>query len=369
MAYYLDLFSPQTHEAFSRSDRDISGFNMSQKNLASRLKPGDKLVAYVTKVSRWTGILEVLDGPFEDSKPIFYSENDPFTCRFKVKPVVWLSIEQSIPIHEDFVWNKLSFTKKFPKTSLAWTGKVRGSLGRMDDADGAFIEQALTEQVSKRVNYRLTEEDLRKMAQTKVRVSEHKELEVSIPDEKPSDESGDAKDKKVRESIKIQAVIAEIGEKMGLKIWLPRNDRAAVLRIWKAKQDSLLEKLPLNYDSVTLATIERIDVLWIQGRAIVRAFEVEHTTSIYSGILRMADLCALQPNLDIKTYIVAPSERRGEVFQELTRPVFSLLGSKPLSEVCTFIAYDDLIELSGTKNLEYLRPEVLDEYSEQAEVY
>jgi hypothetical protein len=57
------------------------------------------------------------------------------------------------------------------------------------------------------------------------------------------------------------------------------------------------------------------------------------------------------------------------VVQELTRPVFSLLGSKPLSEVCTFIAYDALVELSKEKNLEYLRPAVLDEYAEQAEVY
>jgi hypothetical protein len=39
--------------------------------------------------------------------------------------------------------------------------------------------------------------------------------------------------------------------------------------------------------------IERIDVLWLKGRSIKRAFEVEHTTSIYSGILRMADLLAL----------------------------------------------------------------------------
>ncbi|WAC12526.1 hypothetical protein [Dyadobacter pollutisoli] len=62
----------------------------------------------------------------------------------------------------------------------------------------------------------------------------------------------------------------------------------------------------LNYDTITLRTIENIDVLWIKGRSIVRAFEVEHTTSIYSGILRMADLMALQPNLDIGAHIVAP---------------------------------------------------------------
>lgn len=32
--------------------------------------------------------------------------------------------------------------------------------------------------------------------------------------------------------------------------------------------------IPLSFDSTTIATIEQIDVLWIRGRAIVRAFEV-----------------------------------------------------------------------------------------------
>jgi hypothetical protein len=70
---------------------------------------------------------------------------------------------------------------------------------------------------------------------------------------------------------------------------------------------------------------------------IVRAFEVEHTTSVYSGILRMADLLALPPNMDIKLHIVAPEVKRDKVFQEIRRPVFSLL-EKALSQkaVLTF---------------------------------
>ena len=57
MAYYTDLFSPETYEAFTQSDQSISGFRPRQKNAASQIKPGDKLVCYVTKVSRWVGIL------------------------------------------------------------------------------------------------------------------------------------------------------------------------------------------------------------------------------------------------------------------------------------------------------------------------
>ncbi len=104
-----------------------------------------------------------------------------------------------------------------------------------------------------------------------------------------------------------------------------------------------------------------------QGRAIIRAFEVEHTTSIYSGILRMADLLALQPNMDIKLHIVAPIERQDKVFDELQRPVFSLLEKGPLKESCTYLSYDAIREIAGLKHLAYLSDSVLDEYAEEAE--
>lgn len=45
----------------------------------------------------------------------------------------------------------------------------------------------------------------------------------------------------------------------------------------------------------------------------------------------MADLLALQPMLNIKIYIVAPSDRRETVFKQIKRPVFSLIGETPLS--------------------------------------
>jgi len=64
-----------------------------------------------------------------------------------------------------------------------------------------------------------------------------------------------------------------------------------------------------------------------QGPLYNKSFEVEHTTSIYSGILRMADLMALQPNLNIRAHIVAPFDRKDKVLQEISRPVFAFLES------------------------------------------
>ena len=119
MSYFLDLFSPETYKAFVQSDRSVSGFRKRHKIAAGRVRAGDKLVCYMTKLSRWFGLLEVADGPFEDEKPIFYTDNDPFVIRFHVRPVVWLPVDSAVPIHEDIVWDRLSFTRGHPKDNPA----------------------------------------------------------------------------------------------------------------------------------------------------------------------------------------------------------------------------------------------------------
>ena len=63
MAYFIDLFSPETYEAFKASAREVSGFRLRQKGLAERINKGDIFVCYLTRVSRWFGTLEVVDGP------------------------------------------------------------------------------------------------------------------------------------------------------------------------------------------------------------------------------------------------------------------------------------------------------------------
>jgi len=363
MAYFIDLFSPETYEGFSKSGRDISGFRLRHKGMADRIKPGDTLVCYLTRLSRWFGLLEVLEGPFIDNKPIFLPENDPFVVRFRVQPRVWLNIENGLPIHDDLVWNGLSFTQKLEKGAIGWTGKVRGSLVRLEDRDGKFLAELLEKQVRQGKLYPLDEQDKKKLATHTVNRPD-KVVTVSVPESTVVEVK--ELETETRESIKVQALIAQIGASMGLAIWIPRGDRGAVLKEWK-NEGQLLERLPLNYDDTTLRTIEQIDVLWLKGRSIVRAFEVEHTTSVYSGILRMADLLALQPNMDIKLHIVAPDTKREKVFQEIRRPVFSLLEKGPLAESCTYLSYDSLRELGALKHLTHLSDTVLDEYAEEAE--
>jgi hypothetical protein len=362
MSYFTDLFTVETYEAFLASDRSISGFRETQTGMASRIQQGDKLLCYVKGLSRWSAVLTVIDGPFVDRSPLFVPDNDPFVVRFRVDPSTCLSLESSLPIRDREVFDRLTFTRG--REDAYWLGPLRRSLQHIEDADGAFLETFLRRQAVQPKSYPLDQYQLEELRPQKVKRADGT-VAVTVPKDELPTEGQTAK--AGRDSIKMQAELARLGETMGFRVWLPRSDRSAILQHWQPVADTLLADLPLNYDDTTLQTIEQIDVIWLKGRAIQRAFEVEHTTAVYSGLLRMADLLALQPNMNIALHIVAPAERREKVLGEIRRPVFSLLENQPLSKRCTFIAYENLREIIALPHLSHTSDSVLVEYEDTAE--
>ena len=364
MNWYTNLFSPDTYEAFLQTDRKNSGFRKRHQRAAERIRMGDILVCYLTKVSRWFGLLEIVDGqPYHDPR------EDPFTVRLRVKPLVLLEdVKYGLPIHIPEIWQALSFTRDAEPTSGRWTGKLRGSLVPLDDADGRHLDRLLRRQAQERQVYPLGDDDEKKMVSLRVRGADA-DVPVSVPEPDVEPDAGGTQEggDVARTSHQVQAALARLGADLGLDVWTPRNDRERVQTALGRNDVRFLERLPLNYDEATLRTIENIDVLWLKRRSIVRAFEVEHTTAIYSGILRMADLLALQPNMEIRLHIVAPPERREKVFEEVRRPVFSLLERGPLAKLCTYLSYEGLDELTALPNLQHMRDSVIDEYAEEPE--
>jgi hypothetical protein len=200
-----------------------------------------------------------------------------------------------------------------------------------------------------------------------VKRTDKEEVSVTVPQNVEVEKDDKPNEDDLRESLGVQATLAAIGAQMGFQIWLPRADRARVLTKWEPAGEELLDHLPVGFDQATMKTIEQIDVLWIKKRSIVRAFEVEHTTSVYSGLLRMADLLAMQPNLKIKLHIVAPMSRRDKVLREIRRPVFMLLEGGALSDTCTYLSYETVADIRGQEHLKRLSDKVLDDYEEKAQ--
>jgi hypothetical protein len=195
------------------------------------------------------------------------------------------------------------------------------------------------------------------------------EVTATVPDDEDvvATTPGAEVEAQSRESHKVQAALAEIGAKMGFNIWIPRNDRPKVLQHYTGLSSALLDELPLNYIATTLKTIEQIDVIWIKRQSIARAFEVEHTTAVYSGLLRMADLLAVQPDINVRLHIVAPDEKHDKVMREIKRPIFSSLEKGPLYRRCSFIPYSSVTELQNLHHLEFMTDSVLTKYEEFAE--
>lgn len=166
----------------------------------------------------------------------------------------------------------------------------------------------------------------------------------------------------------MQALISKIGFEMNLDVWVPKPDKERVkIALEDSYKDKFLNKLPANFDESTNKTIENIDVLWVQRRSILNAFEVEHTTSIYSGLLRLGDLLAAQPNIMIKTHIVAPYEKKEKVKSQILRPIFSTLDGGPMYERCSFLSYKDLHDIIEIDHLSRMRSDILEDYEEYFE--
>jgi len=119
----------------------------------------------------------------------------------------------------------------------------------------------------------------------------------------------------------VQGWLRDLGHALGFDVWVAANDRARPLGDGKLG-DGCLAALP-----PTLAAIDSvplIDVIWLErgGERAVAAFEVEHTTSIYSGIVRMLDLASGAAQALRGLYLVAPDAREDEVRKQLARPAF-----------------------------------------------
>jgi hypothetical protein len=370
MNYWLDLFTPFTWTRFRDHGADISGFRPRQRKSAfERVKKGDLLLCYLVKLSRWCGVLEVTSEAFEDRSPIFADTEDPFTIRFHVKPRTLLDFEKAIPIDQPELWNYLSFTRDLEAGSFGWAQQagMRQSLVQLREEDGRIISDAIARQGREQHVFPLDAADRRHsdIANRTIVRTEQGEVEVEVPERGEREQISDVAAPEARSSLKMQAKVAHLGAVLGFNIWVPASDRAKITELVPTNsQTRFVTTLPLNYDLTTLKTIENIDVIWLLRRSIVHAFEIEHTTAIYSGLLRMADLLALQPRMNIQLHIVAPSERRDQVRREIVRPVFSVMEGGSMADRCSFLSYEVVDQILAQPNLAHMRESILEDYEE-----
>jgi type II restriction enzyme len=137
----------------------------------------------------------------------------------------------------------------------------------------------------------------------------------------------------------MQYHLLKIGKALGYDVIPASNDRS---RCFAGSNFSFisLSSFPIfELDRETLNTVKLIDVLWFEKGTnnVIAAFEVEKSTSIYFGILRLTDLSFTIADGDEVLYLIVPDKREKEVVLQLSRPAI-----EKNSTVIKYILFSEL---------------------------
>jgi type II restriction enzyme len=135
--------------------------------------------------------------------------------------------------------------------------------------------------------------------------------------------------------------LRDLGVALGFDVHIAANDRARTYGGGRLA-DGCLGNLPPALQGIAGAdAIRLIDVLWINrdDRRVAAAFEVEHSTTIYSGIVRLLDLALGGSEPLVRgLFLVAPDAREDDVRAQLARPAFRTVSHLDVR----FLPYSEL---------------------------
>ncbi|WP_323677557.1 hypothetical protein [Halorubellus sp. PRR65] len=163
-----------------------------------------------------------------------------------------------------------------------------------------------------------------------------------------NDIGGNGDDEQSTDHTEIQYRLIELGVQHGYDVYVAKNDKSREYNGEELGEDCIDSlKLP-GFSSATTNIIEYVDVIWLKDDYIAHMFEVESTTSIYSGILRMTDFVVKVPNIVVNMHIVAPEADEDKVRKEIDRPTIqAVLGDSPHCSL-DYISFDTVREKAKT---------------------
>ena len=134
----------------------------------------------------------------------------------------------------------------------------------------------------------------------------------------------------------VQSLLGSIGIQQKYDLFFPSKDYNNI-DFSIVKQSALQSKLPHFSDSID-RIVREIDVIWLRDNSLEQFFEVEHSTPIYSGLLRFNDvLISLGHAKDFN--IVAEDTRENKFGLEINRPTFI---KNNLIKKTTFLSYESV---------------------------
>jgi hypothetical protein len=298
-----------------------------------RVRPGDVFLCYCKgPASRWVGALRVTGDVFQSEEPVWGLTAEGqvrYPWRYPVDPVVTVDPVAGIPGNE--VARELNVLRRLKQ----WGTYLQRSLNRVPDEDGARLLEML-KQPREAVPLDLPTHRRRRQP---AEAPEPTLLDAqAIPlDERAKATVAEEAEAEPRTHTEIQAKLRDIGLFEGYDVWVADrgtswNDQALGV--------GCLRDLPVVAAEQTRRVMRNIDVIWFRKGAghPVRFFEIEHSTSVYSGLLRFNDVIIDFPIPE--AFIVGDGDRtRAKFEREIARRTFEHSG---LRKVTKFLLYEQV---------------------------
>jgi hypothetical protein len=139
----------------------------------------------------------------------------------------------------------------------------------------------------------------------------------------------------------VQTLLAAIGCIRGFDVRVPENDVARLDRSL-ATHLPLRQDLPARFGDVA-SILSEVDVVWVaRGRSDLGGlFEVEHSTPVYSALLRFNDVHLAHPRQVSCFSVVSNDSRRMLFSRQVSRPTFRQSG---LTDLVSFLDYNNVLQ-------------------------
>ncbi|MCJ7577006.1 MAG: hypothetical protein MUO91_00985 [candidate division Zixibacteria bacterium] len=128
---------------------------------------------------------------------------------------------------------------------------------------------------------------------------------------------------------KAQQALIELGNLLGFDTYLPPEDRGKI-------EIATLKEIPQFTHLHLLDTAKHIDVIWFREEFPVYCFEVEESTDVTKGLLRLYQI----KKLKITPIIVGPENKRIKFQMEIEKEPF-----RSIKKSYKFISYEELSKL------------------------
>jgi hypothetical protein len=142
--YWIVVGSPENLARTAELGFTVQGLKSRHRKKAERMKPGDKIVYYVTGRKAFGGIVTIESPYYEDHSPIWKS-NDPkkaaedYPFRVKISPDLMLPPDEAVPAEE--VARKMAYVAKWPANN--WTLAFQGNVHEINADDYSLIRTAI----------------------------------------------------------------------------------------------------------------------------------------------------------------------------------------------------------------------------------